>query len=245
MRRTSQQRGLTLIEVLIAITLVSLLSAAMLYAMRAGLVALESSTRRIDSLRRADGAQQILRQQVAGLLPVMARCGASPVQPGGPPVMFFEGRPHLARFVTKYSIREGAHGRPQIVELFVAPRPEGGLRLLANELPYTGPEGAGFLCQPAQPAADLDAVLPAFPPPQPSPQSFVLADRLASCRFSYLQDDLINPPEWLPAWRRMDLWPAAVRVEMQPLEPASSPLPALVITVRIRPNRMAGERYEP
>ncbi|GIU74590.1 MAG: hypothetical protein KatS3mg004_1677 [Bryobacteraceae bacterium] len=239
------QRGMTLIEVLIAITLVAMLAAGMLYAMRAGLVALESSSRRIESLRRASGAQRILHEQVAGFLPVMARCGASPVQPGGPPVMFFQGLPGLARFITRYSIQGGNRGRPQVVELFAAERPEGGFRLLVNEIPYTGPEGAGFLCQPPQMDPELGVALPVFPPPRPSPRSFVLADRLAYCRFAYLEDDLVNPPRWTPRWRRPDLWPAAIRIEMAALDPAGAALPPVTFTGRIRPNRMAGERYEP
>ncbi|MCS7043243.1 MAG: prepilin-type N-terminal cleavage/methylation domain-containing protein [Bryobacteraceae bacterium] len=240
-----RQRGMTLIEVLIAITLVALLSAAMLFAVRSALAALESSSRRIESLRRTAGAQRILHQQVAGFLPVMARCGATAQQPGGRPVMFFEGTPAAARFVSRFSIQGGARGRAQIVELFAAGRPEGGLRLLVNEIPYTGPEGAGFFCQQPQMDAELGAPMPVFPPVEPSPRSFVLADRLAYCRFSYLQDDLVNPPQWVPSWRRPDLWPAAIRIEMAALDPAGAALPPVTFTGRIRPNRLAGERYEP
>jgi general secretion pathway protein J len=240
-----RRRGMTLIEVLIAITLVSLLAAGMLAAMRAGIAALESSSRRIDSLRRASGAQRILQQQAAGFLPVMARCGASPVQPGGAPVMFFQGLPAVARFVTTYSIREGSRGRPQMIELFVAQRQEGGVRLLVNEIPYTGPEGAGFFCLPPQPNPLAGGVTPVFPPPEASPRSFVLADRLKHCQFFYLQDDLVNPPVWLPAWNRMDLWPAAIRIVMAGLDPASAALPPLTFTGLFRPNRLPGESYEP
>lgn len=243
--RRLRRGGMTLIEVLIAVTLVSLLAAGMLTAMRAGVAALESSSRRIDSLRRATGAQRILQQQVAGFLPVMARCGASPVQPGGPPVMFFQGLPAVARFVTTYSIREGSRGRPRIVELLAAPRQEGGLRLLVNEIPYTGPEGAGFFCLPPQPDPLSGGVMVVFPPPQASPGSFVLADRLHHCRFFYLHDDLLHPPEWLPVWRRLDLWPAAIRIEMAGLDPAGAALPPLTFTGVFRPNRLPGELYEP
>lgn len=242
--KRSARRGMTLIEVLVAITLVSLLAAGMLTAMRAGVAALESSSRRIDSLRRASGAQRILQQQVAGFLPVMARCGGSPVQLGGPPVMFFQGLPTVARFVTTYSIREGNRGRPQILELFVAPRPEGGFRLLANEIPYTGPDGAGFFCLPPQPDPATGAVMPVFPPPQPSPGSFVLADRLASCRFLYLLDTGGPQQLWMPAWMRMDLWPAAIRIEMAGLDAAGAALPPLTFTGPFRQNRLPGERYE-
>jgi len=243
--RHARQHGMTLIEVLIAITLVSMLAAGMLMAMRAGVAALESSSRRIQSLRRTAGAQRILHMQAAGFLPVMARCGASPVQPGGPPVMFFQGLPAVARFVTAYSIREGSRGRPQIVELFAAPRPEGGVRLLVNETPYTGPEGAGFFCLPPRPDAETGAVMTGFPPPQASPRSFVLADRLAYCRFFYLEDTPPLPPRWAPVWARTDLWPAGIRIEMAGLDPAGAALPPLTFIGQFRQNRFPGENYEP
>lgn len=241
--RRARQGGLTLIEVLIAVTLVALLSAGMLFALRAGLSAMEATERRIGSLRRASGAQRILQQQIAGFLPVMARCGGSVAQEGGPPVMFFQGLPGVARFVTRYSIQGGVRGRAQVVELFVAPRPEGGVRLLVNEIPYTGPAGAGFLCAPPAPDPVTGGFLPVFPPPQPGPRSFVLADRLAACRFLYLEDDTVTPQRWVEAWRRMDLWPAAIRVEMAPLDSATGT--ALTVTGLIRQNRLPGEFYEP
>ncbi|MGQ9916848.1 MAG: PulJ/GspJ family protein [Bryobacteraceae bacterium] len=242
--RRARQGGLTLIEVLIAVTLVGLLSAGGLYAIRAALSAMEATERRIASLRRAAEAQRILQQQIAGFLPVMARCGGSPVQEGGRPVMFFQGLPGVARFVTRYSIEGGARGRAQIVELFVAPRQEGGVRLLVNEIPYTGPVGAGFLCAPPAPDELTGAFMPAFPPPRPGPRSFVLADRLAACRFLYLEDDTVNPQRWVEAWTRMDLWPAGVRVEMAPLDPTSGAT-AQTVTGLMRQNRLPGEFYEP
>lgn len=234
---------MTLIEVLIAVTLVSLLAVAMLFAIRAGFTALDATHRRIAANRRALGAQRILEQQVAGFLPVLARCGASPVSQGGEPVMFFQGAPALARFVTTYSIEGAARGRPQIVELFVVPRPEGGLRLVVNETPYTGPAGAGFFCLPPAPDPAAGAVLPVFSPPQAGPRSFVLADQLAYCRFAYLQDNLVEPPVWTPVWRRADLWPAAIRIEMGPLEPDPARVPPMTFTGIIRPNRLVGEQY--
>lgn len=241
--RRARQGGLTLIEVLLAVTLVALLSAGMLFAMRAALSAMEATERRIGSLRRAAGAQRILEQQITGFLPVMARCGGSPVQEGGRPVMFFQGLPGVARFVTRYSIQGGARGRPQIVELFVAPRPEGGVRLLVNEIPYTGPVGAGFLCAPPAPGGPAGGFMPVFPPPQSGPRSFVLADRLAACRFLYLEDDTVSAQRWVEAWGRMDLWPAAIRVEMAPLDAASGA--AAVVTGLMRQNRLPGEFYVP
>lgn len=85
--------------------------------------------------------------------------------------------------------------------------------------------------------------MPVFPPPQSGPRSFVLADRLTACRFLYLEDDTVSPQRWVEAWTRINLWPAAIRVEMAPRDPASGA--ALTVTGLIRQNRLPGEFYEP
>ncbi|HEY3443411.1 MAG TPA: prepilin-type N-terminal cleavage/methylation domain-containing protein [Paludibaculum sp.] len=239
------QAGMTLIEVLIAVSLLSLLSVGMLFSIRAGLTAMEASNRRIVANRRAVGAHRILEQQVAGFLPVMARCGSNPMGATGAPVPYFQGMPAVMRFVTTYSLQGAARGVPQIVEIFVIPGQDGqGVRLVVNETPYMGPVGAGFLCGPVAGDPEAGAALPVFPPVQPSPRSFVLADRLAGCRFSYLESIEPQQEKWLPRWVRMDYWPKAVRIEMMPLEPDASKVPPMTFTGLIRPNRAVGEQYE-
>lgn len=240
----SRQSGMTLIEVLIAVTLVSLLSVGMLFAIRAGLSAMDASQRRFSANRRAMSAQRILAQQVAGFLPVRARCGASPVTQGGPLQPFFQGAPQVTRFVTRFSLDGASRGMPQIVELFVIPGQEGrGVRLVVNELPYNGPAGAGFLCLPPGPDPVTGVAGVRFPPPQASPRSFVLADKLAYCRFLYLQSIEPEPDRWVPAWIRPDYWPRAIRIEMAPLEADSVRIPPMTFTGLIRPNRMVEEPY--
>jgi hypothetical protein len=235
---------MTLIEVLIAVTLVSLLSVGMLFAIRAGLSALDASQRRFSANRRAISAQRILEQQVAGFLPVRARCGASPVSEGGTLQPFFQGAPGVTRFVTRFSIEGASRGMPQIVELFVIPGEGGrGVRLAVNETPYTGPTGAGFLCQPPGPDPATGAIVVRFPPPQAGPRSFVLADKLAYCRFLFLQSIEPEPDHWVPVWVRRDVWPRAIRIEMAPLEADPVRVPPLTFTGLIRPNRMVEEPY--
>lgn len=242
--RRGRQSGMTLIEVLIAVTLVSLLSVAMLFAIRAGLSAMDASQRRFSANRRAMSAQRILAQQVAGFLPVRARCGASQVSEGGGLQPFFQGAPGVTRFVTRYSLEGAARGLPQVVELFVIPGEDGrGFRLVVNEIPYTGPSGAGFLCLPPGPDPATGANVVRFPLPQATPRSFVLADKLAYCRFFYLLSIEPEPDRWVPVWVRQDLWPRAIRVEMAPLDADPVRIPPLTFTGLIRPNRMVEEPY--
>lgn len=244
--RRKQEAGLTLIEVLIAVTLVALLSVGMLFALRAGLGAMEAVNRSIAASRRALGAQRILEQQTAGFLPVVARCGAAAGSQGAL-TPFFQGEPDVMRFVSRYSLAEGSRGMPRVLEYFVAPGEQGqGYRLLVNEFPYHNPLSAGMHCLPPQPDPSSGLVLPVFRPPEATPASFVLADRLAACRFLY-QEPLSEPPygRWTPRWIRNDVWPRAIRVEMAPLGVDPSRVQPVPFTALIRVTRAPMEPYEP
>lgn len=241
--RRRYDAGMTLLEVIIAITLVSLLSAALLFAMRAGLTAMGSTNRAIEAGRRVVGAERILQMQLAGFLPAMVHCGVTEgaLTPKAP---FLQGEPMVMRFVTAYSILGGTRGLPQIVEIFAAPA-SSGFRLLANEIPYRGPVGAGRFCGLPAPDPETGQMRPVFPIPQPNPGSFVIADRLGAIRFSYLESLPQAPFErWLPRWTRADGWPAAIMIEMLPAPGAGRGLPGIPVVIPIRVNRPPQEPYE-
>jgi prepilin-type N-terminal cleavage/methylation domain-containing protein len=223
------RRGTTLIELLIAITLVSLLSAGMLIAMRVGLNAMERTNDNLTANRKRAGAQAILEQQVAAFMPVMGDCLPSM---SGPPmtIRFFQGEPQSMRFISMYSLEEAHRGAPRLLELQVIPGDQGqGLRLIVNEHPYAWPRSTLGFCLGLLPD-------PRFPPIVPGPRSFVLADRLHGCRFAY-QERLPEPAlaRWLPRWIRQDDWPNAIRIDMPPY-------PSLVLPVRARKDPTV--RYE-
>ena len=77
-----KRSGVTLIEVMIAVSLLSLLSLGILTSLRVGMGALQRTDRRLMDNRRVAGAQRILEQQLAGFIPVVAVA----VPPSGPPV---------------------------------------------------------------------------------------------------------------------------------------------------------------
>lgn len=229
--------GLTLIEVLIAVTLMSILSVGILMAMRVAVDALQKGNRKLMDNRRVAGAQRVLEQQIAGFMPVKAPCAGSP-EASPEPFPFFQGEPQSMRFVSIYSLQEAWRGVPRILELQVIAGDEGnGVRLVVNEIPYTGPLSAGQLCigMPVDPSLGVKA--PQFLPVQAGPQSFVLADKLAWCRFSYLEPK--KPPEierWQPQWVQ-PRWPLGIRVEMAPLADNPARLRPLTITAPVRVNR--------
>lgn len=237
--------GVTLMELLIAISLLSLLSVGMLMALRVGLNAIEKADTKLMANRRTASTERILESQIAGLMPVFADCPGG--LPNAPPirVSFFEGQPQSMRFVSSYSLEEAARGYPRILEFQVIPSEQNrGVRLIVNETLYTGPLSTGASClgllaDPTQGGA----LAPQFRAIEPRPNSFVLADRLAFCRFSY-KDRLppLLPESWLTEWR-FRKWPAAVRVEMAPLDPDPSRVPLAGLTVPVYVNRMPNVRY--
>ena len=64
------QRGVTLLELLIAVALMSLLSLGVLYSMRVGINAMGKTNDRFLKNRRVLGVEKALAAQIAGLMPV-------------------------------------------------------------------------------------------------------------------------------------------------------------------------------
>jgi prepilin-type N-terminal cleavage/methylation domain-containing protein len=160
-------RGMTLMEVLIAVTLVALLSVGMLYSLRAGLGSVETIDRRVEADRRASGAQRILEQEFAHLMPVIAPCRAGAEGIPSAPSAFFDGEPQVMRFVSAYSLEGAARGQAKILEMFVIPGSDrNSVRLVVNELPYFNPLSAGVLCFQRFDESSGGQQFLAFAPPQ-------------------------------------------------------------------------------
>ncbi len=236
-RAVRPEAGTTLIEVLIAVTLLSLLSVGMLTAMRVGLMAFSKTDSKLMENRRVAGAQRVLQEQLEGMMPAIVPCGEAPGTAAAK-IAFFQGQPQTMRLVSTFSLQQGWRGQPQILELFVIPGEDGrGVRLVVNEILYTGP-GAGRLCMGRAPDPLTGASVPQFLPVQSGPHSFVLADKLAYCRFSYFTIPLDRnvPPHWTPNWN-VSGWPFGVRIEMAPIDPDPSRLQPITVTAPIHLHR--------
>lgn len=231
-----KQAGLTLIEVLIAVSLLGLLSVGMLTAMRVGLSSMGKVNNKLMQNRRIAGTQKVIEQQIAGFMPVIATTAAPPAN-----IPFFEGEPQAMRFVSSYSLQGASRGVPQILEFTVIPGERSqGVRLIVNEWPYTGPFSAGVFCLGRVPDPARGVTIPRFRPIQPGPTSFVLADRLAYCHFSYLEP-MPKPVfgQWDPNWI-YERWPLGIRIEMAPLEEAASSLHMVTVTAPVHINHQPG-----
>jgi len=193
-RRRQSRAGMTLIELLIAVTLFGAISASMGVVLNIAFTSMNKIDAKVDFNRRVIASQRTLDQILQGLIPMVVPCGGRPIG--------IAANPASATFLSSHSLGGGSRGRPSIIRLFAAPSPNGGQRLLLNEYPYLGRFSLTQAC--AQ-------------PPIVEPASFILADRLSILAFSYRRRDPGSGAEiWVPFWSFPE-WPSGVRIDMAPL----------------------------
>ena len=235
--RTDPRAGMTLIEILVAVTLLGLLSIGLVTALQVAAGAWSSSRNARGQDRRIANANSLLHAQFAGVTPVVPmilRPGLG--VPEGP---FFQGEPTSMRFVSSYSMTEGVRGGLQIVELQTSPGQE-GTRLILTQTPYQGPLSVGRFIVGVEPLPQPLSFHLLFTPLETRADSLIVADRLSEARFSYLRGPRgpNQPDAWVSVWDQPQQLPQAIRVDLQPLEDVGRLRPvAIVSEVRARYGR--------
>jgi len=130
-RSSHPEAGVTLIEILIAVSLLSLLSIGVLVAMRIGFNTMDKVDTRLVSNRRVSYARRIIENEIAGYIYTLA---VWQMQPGAfQSTPFYQWEGQTMRFVTSYSLQDAWRGRPQIAALQVVSGEDGkGVRLIVN-----------------------------------------------------------------------------------------------------------------
>lgn len=235
--RGTRQRGVTLIELMIAVSLTAVITVGLLFALRTSVLAYEKTSDRLRSNREQISRNQILSSELSGAMPILASC------PGLAAVPFFTGTPATLRMISSYSIGEGFRGYPQILEFQVTRSPSGGVRLTVTEHAYTGPASVNEFCGALSSSAD--AVVDSGSSGT-GPAPFVLADDLISCEFSYHEPTdmgAYKDTAWVPAWKGNRL-PSGVKVEMRSRAGAGGGLPVVSVTAPVRTDRDVFRLYE-
>ncbi len=221
-----RDRGVTLIELMVAVSITAVITVGMLFALRTSVTVYEKTSDRLRANREQLSRNQILSRELGGTMPITNMCG-------GYQTPFLVGTSESLRIVSSYSIAEGARGYPQILDFHLGRSPSGGLQLVVVETPYTGPGSMAAFCGSGGEAG------------RPSPP-FVLADDLVECRFSYkpprnpLSD---KPGEWLPEWtventrNNGNTLPAAIQVEMKPRLAAGGGIPTVSVIAPLHVDR--------
>jgi len=236
------QAGVTLIEVMVAVTLLSLLSLGMVLAIQIGLAAYSRTVSKLMDNRRVAGAQRIAQQELEGLIPAFVLCGANNGNIGTKAILF-QGSGNGLWMVSGFSLEAGWRGQPRILQLFTGAG-DGGTRLLVNEYPYTGASGAAQYCADTIIVPGMVTRLARMIPAGAGGKTFVLADKLAYCRFSYYTPAAManDPPTWQSNWAAKG-WPLAVRIEMAPAEAGPSTLHPITVTAPLHIRRDPDKDY--
>lgn len=236
------ERGMTLMELLISISLVSLISVGMLMAIRIGFNTQEKTNQHLYDNRRLVAINRIIDAQIGGIMAVPAECVGSGAVTGK--ISFFQGEPQSMRFVSAYSLEESHRGYPRILEYQVIPGELNvGVRIIVNEHYYNGPYSTGAFCLGKGEHPLSVEPTPRFLPIVASQRSFVLADKLAYAKM-WFRESLKEPPfeRWVPVWSK-DFLPSAIRIEMAPLPVERLRLPLVTITAPVRITRDPLDTY--
>ncbi|MBI4464407.1 MAG: type II secretion system protein [Acidobacteria bacterium] len=189
--------GFTLLELLVSITLVSLLVVTILFGWRVASAAWQRADRRLREQRVILATHQVLEEQMASMLPYRI------LPPQGVPEPFFQGEPEAARFVSRYSLTDRARSGLYRIEYRVVEQKDGTKELQVNEFPLrsTG-ELQALLAGAENTRAGRVLRFSAF---QPGPRTLTLLTGLQECRFAYYRPpDLTEPGGWSEQWRALN-----------------------------------------
>jgi general secretion pathway protein J len=210
--RRATQHGFTLLETIVALTLLGLMLAVLSGSIRFAGQSRDAAASRIDSIDNMRIAQDFLRQTLAQAHPKRW------LKAVGRPFAFRGERDELA-MAAPLTARVGV----------------GGLFLLKLSL-VDAEKGKGKNLVLARVFPEPDAQeMPDFS----SAETTVLAENLAELEFAYLgRDDDASDPTWRDDWREGASMPEAVRVRIRPAR--GSAWPELVVPLRVVPRGRGG-----
>jgi prepilin-type N-terminal cleavage/methylation domain-containing protein len=234
-----RRRGVTLMELMVAVMLMTLLSTGILFALHIGINAMQGTQRKFAANRKVLGAQRVIDQQLAGLIPVQVLCGSERSRQA----LFFHGTANSMRFISAYTLEEGNRSYPRVVEYMIIPGERTGVRLVMNEYLYGGPMALSQYCTGLTTDPRTLTWSAQFSPVQLGPRPFVLADQLIACRFQYLMMDGRGITKQWGSDFAGSITPVAVRIEMTPIAPDGGRLQMATTTIPIRVMRNASQFY--
>lgn len=210
--RNPTNSGLTLIEVLVALSLLALVSVSLVTATGAGLQTwLTARDAMLLDRRVADGNAQLLAA-IGGMVPMPVTAAR---EQGGP-FPFFQGEAQMMRFVTAHSTIHRGRGGFRLLAIRVVSGVE-GLELIVEESPCPDSYSLGALVE--NPARQSDGSVRGrlvLAREFKREDAWTVADRLAHCRFTYLRggDGRNRSSVWLSRWDDWQGLPRAVRIEL-------------------------------
>jgi prepilin-type N-terminal cleavage/methylation domain-containing protein len=185
--------GFTLLELLVSITIVSLLATTVLFGWRIASSALQKANIRLQRSRTVLEANHLLQEQMASMVPYQVAVPQRGAE------FFFQGEPQTARFLSRYSLAGRASSGLFRIEYQIEEGTGGSKRLLLNEFPVNSREELGLLIAGAE-MTPTGKVLK-FLPFERGPQTVTLLEGLRECHFEYYQPPSPSVPGfWTEQW---------------------------------------------
>jgi prepilin-type N-terminal cleavage/methylation domain-containing protein len=190
LRRSS---GFTLMELLVSMTVLSLLVTTILFSWRIAVGAWQKASTHLARSRTVLAVNQLLQEQMASMVPYRVAPST------GLTVLFFQGEAQTARFLSRYSLAGRSNSGLYRIEYQIVDGPDGTKQLLMNEYTVRSREELASLITPPDPT--LATQLFRFAPFQRTPQTFTLLEGLKECRFEYYKPPLLpDPAVWVSRW---------------------------------------------
>ena len=214
---------MTLLELLVSITIVSLLATTALFAWRVGSSAWQKASKQLEKDRTVLAVHQLLEEQIASMVPYQA------LTESGAREVFFQGEPGTARFVSRYSLAHRATSGLYLIEYQVAEQTDGTKQLLLNESPVWGSQELGTSLAGTENRSQ--GLVRKYLPFERGPQTVVLLEGLQECRFEYLRIPGPNQPgTWTDQWTvRNDEVPQAMRIDARSAAGSGELKPATIV----------------
>ncbi|MEW5834679.1 MAG: prepilin-type N-terminal cleavage/methylation domain-containing protein [Pseudomonadota bacterium] len=199
-------RGFSLLEVLLALVLLSVLLLGVYSGIRTATHGVRSGTAAVERLDQVRSTQQLLRREVAQAM--VAPIGHD----ANGDALFFDGKADAMRFVAPLPGYLDKLG-PQLLKLSLVDDHHGG-KQLQLQLAVLPPDGK---------------------PPRPLGKPQLLLDHLKKGRFQYRGVDAQGRVgDWQDSWPDGRLMPQLVRIELTP--EGTTPWPELTMPLRIDPS---------
>ena len=191
--RRKSVAGFTLLELLVSMTILSLLATTILFGWRIAISAWQKASDHLERSRTVLEANQLLERQIASMLPYRT----STVKAGQ--VLFFQGEPRTARFLSRYSLTGRSSSGLYRIEYQIADMTAGGKELLMNEFPVQSDQELASLFSLPDPASTVKMLQ--FVSFERGPQTVVLLTGLQDCRFEYFKPAFANEAaHWTDQW---------------------------------------------
>jgi len=213
-----KQAGFTLLELLVAITIVSLLSTTILFGWRIAANAWGRASELVEEQRRVAATHQVLQEQMAAMVPY------SPWTRQGMQDVFFQGEPQTARFLSRYSLENRAGSGLYLIEYEIAEQMDGTCQLLMNEAPLRNPDEAGGVFASVEQSAAGPILR--FVPVERTAKTRVLLEGLEECRLEYYRPaGPQEPGAWVEQWtsRGVEL-PRCMAIRIAPRAASNEPV---------------------